>query len=91
MDCLCSRIRCAGIHCSQCLRRRALIVSAVNLTHSGSFNMSTDGAEKWLPLVSIQRVVVRRPGFVWDARIQMLPGLDVRVHDAYVAGNVVKR
>ena len=53
--------------------------------------MSTDGAEKWLPLVSIQRVVVRRPGFVWDARIQMLPGLDVRVHDAYVAGNVVKR
>jgi hypothetical protein len=29
---------------------------------------------------------MQRPGFVWDARIAMLPGLAVHVHDAYVAG-----
>jgi len=31
-------------------------------------------------------VVTRRPGFDWDARISLLPGIAVRVHDAYVAG-----
>ena len=27
-----------------------------------------------------------RPGFDWDGRIAMVPGLTVRVHDAYAAG-----
>lgn len=36
--------------------------------------------------MSTQRVVTQRPGFVWDGRIAMLPGIAVRVHDAYVAG-----
>jgi hypothetical protein len=31
-------------------------------------------------------VVTRRPGFVWDGRVALLPGIAVRVHDAYVAG-----
>jgi hypothetical protein len=31
-------------------------------------------------------VVTRRPGFVWNARIAMVPGLSVYVHDAYVGG-----
>jgi hypothetical protein len=30
--------------------------------------------------------VLARPGFDWDARIRLLPGLAFRVHDAYVAG-----
>src|SRR5690606_30927441 len=28
----------------------------------------------------------RRPGFVWDGKMAVLPGLPVHVHDAYVAG-----
>jgi hypothetical protein len=31
-------------------------------------------------------VLTQRPGFDWNARIAMLPGLPVLVHDAYVAG-----
>ena len=30
--------------------------------------------------------MTRRPGFVWNARIAMVPGLHVFVHDAYVGG-----
>jgi hypothetical protein len=60
-------------------------VAAIRLEHTGTFNMS-DAAEQWKPFVSIQHVTTRRPGFVWDARIAMMPGLPVCVHDAYVAG-----
>lgn len=63
-------------------RRR---VAEVGLTHTGTFNMSETG-ENWRPFVSEQRIVAHRPGFLWEARISMLPGLGVRVHDAYVAG-----
>jgi hypothetical protein len=61
------------------------IVAAVSVNHVGTFNMS-ESAEQWKPFMSQQRVITRRPGFDWDARIMMLPGLPVRVHDAYVAG-----
>ena len=60
-------------------------VSAADVEHAGSFNMRQSG-ERWTPFTSVQRVVTRRPGFVWDGRIAMLPGLTVRVHDAYVDG-----
>ena len=33
-----------------------------------------------------QQVVTRRPGFDWDARVAMMPGLPVRVHDTYLGG-----
>ena len=60
-------------------------VSAATLEHTGSFNMSpTD--EQWKPFTSRQRVIVRRPGFLWDARIAMAPGVAVRVHDSYSNG-----
>ena len=61
------------------------LVTAVNVEHTGTFNMSESG-EHWRPFMSTQRVVTQRPGFVWDGRIAMLPGIAVRVHDAYVAG-----
>jgi hypothetical protein len=61
------------------------LVAAVNMEQSGTFNPSETG-EHWKPFVSTQRVVTRRPGFDWDARIAMMPGVTVRVHDAYVAG-----
>jgi hypothetical protein len=64
------------------------LVAAVKLEHTGTFNMSENG-KQWKPFSSTQRVVTRRPGFVWDARIRMAPALPVHVHDAYVAGEGV--
>jgi hypothetical protein len=61
------------------------LVAAVRIEHTGTFNMSAD-AEQWKPFTSTQRVITRRPGFDWDARVAMMPGLPAHVHDAYVAG-----
>ena len=61
------------------------MVLAVSVEHSGTFNMSeTD--EQWRPFISTQQVLTQRPGFDWEGRIEMMPGLSVRVHDAYIAG-----
>lgn len=62
------------------------LVTAVDVDHVGVFNMSENEEPRWKPFRSRQRVVANRPGFVWDARIAMMPGLFVRVHDAYLAG-----
>ncbi|MGL5011717.1 MAG: DUF6920 family protein, partial [Paracoccaceae bacterium] len=64
------------------------MVAGVTLTHDGTFNMG-EGAGNWKPFTSTQKVATSRPGFVWDAAIRMAPGLPVRVHDAYVAGEGV--
>ena len=61
------------------------MVAAVQLAVSGTINMS-DSGEKWRTFTSTQRVVAQRPGFDWEARIKMMPGLTARVHDAYIAG-----
>ncbi len=61
------------------------IVSAATVEHTGTFNLKQPG-EMWKPFTSTQRVVTRGPGFVWNGRIAMFPGLAVYVHDAYVGG-----
>ena len=61
------------------------IVTAVSIRHAGTFNMSVT-AEQWKPFTSQQRVITKRPGFDWDARVMMFPGVPVHVHDAYIAG-----
>jgi len=61
------------------------LIAAVSIEHTGLFNMNETG-EDWKPFTSTQRVITKRPGFDWEARIAMAPGLKVRVHDAYVAG-----
>ncbi len=42
--------------------------------------------EQWKPFTSRQRIVTRRPDFLWDAQMSMLPGLTARVVDSYIAG-----
>lgn len=64
------------------------IVATVRVEHRGQFNLG-EAADDWKPFTSTQRVVTRRPGFVWDARVALLPGLAVHVHDAYVGGTGV--
>ena len=57
---------------------------------AGQCNLSPTG-EQWKPFTSRQRVITRRPGFLWDAKIAMLPGVTVRVVDSYVAGKGLLR
>jgi hypothetical protein len=64
------------------------LIVAAHLRHSGSFNMAESEA-KWVPFHSDQFVNTLRPGFDWDARVRMAPGIDVWVHDAYIAGGGV--
>jgi hypothetical protein len=61
------------------------MVVGVHVRHTGTFNMGETSAQ-WKPFTSDQNVIARRPGFDWDGRVAMMPGLPVRVHDAYVAG-----
>lgn len=61
------------------------IIAAATIELTGTFNLSTTG-EQWKPFTSEQHVVIRRPGFLWDAQISMLPGVVVRVVDSYIAG-----
>lgn len=65
------------------------IVSAVTIEMAGTINMSA-AAEQWKPFTSTQRVVTAsagfRSGFMWDAKIAMLPGIKVHVVDSYIAG-----
>lgn len=61
------------------------LIAAATVTHRGLFNMG-ETTDQWRPFTSRQRVVTRRPGFVWDGKMAVLPGLPVHVHDAYVAG-----
>ncbi len=70
------------------LREGQPLITAVEVEHTGTFNMS-EGSEQWKAFRSTQRVVIRRPGFVWDARIRMAPGITAHVHDAYIAGEGV--
>ncbi|GAB6197185.1 DUF6920 family protein [Lysobacter xanthus] len=67
------------------LKDRQPRIRGVRLRHRGDFNMDARG-ERWRPFRSDQVVVAHRPGFDWDAVVRMAPGVPVRVHDAYVAG-----
>src|SRR5918995_4250436 len=61
------------------------MVAGVRVQHDGTFNMG-ETTDQWKSFTSDQEVVTQRPGFDWDGRVAMMPGLHVRVHDAYVAG-----
>lgn len=61
------------------------MVTGVRVRHTGTFNMG-ESADQWKPFTSDQKVVTQRPGFDWNGRVAMMPGVPVRVHDAYVAG-----
>jgi hypothetical protein len=61
------------------------MVAGVRIQHRGTFNMS-ETEEQWKPFISDQQVITQRPRFDWNARITILPGIPVLVHDAYIAG-----
>ena len=61
------------------------IVSGVRLSQDGQFRQS-EREDGWRPFKANQMFTTRPPGFDWDARIRMSPGLTMFVHDAYAAG-----
>ena len=67
------------------LRDGQPVVAGAVIELAGTFNMSA-GGEQWKRFTSRQRVVTRRPGFLWDAQIALFPGVKVRVIDSYIAG-----
>ncbi len=60
-------------------------IATATFNFAGTFNMSATG-EQWKPFTSTQQAITHRPGFLWNGRIAMLPGLAVHVHDSYIAG-----
>ncbi|HYW95487.1 MAG TPA: DUF6544 family protein [Bacteroidales bacterium] len=57
----------------------------LKMHHRGTFNMDESG-EQWKSFTAQQHVNLISPGFLWDARINMFPGLKAYVHDAYIRG-----
>jgi hypothetical protein len=62
------------------------LIAAATFELAGTINMSASGGEQWKPFTSWQRAVVHRPGFLWNGRVVMFPGLAAHVHDSYIAG-----
>lgn len=60
-------------------------VKTVRLEQSGLFR-SGDARSPWNSFTATQHVTTQPPGFVWDATIDMIPGLPVRVVDEYREG-----
>jgi hypothetical protein len=56
------------------------------LTQEGVFLLKPT-PEGWRPFTATQHIATAPAGFVWDARIRMLPGIDVRVRDAFADGD----
>lgn len=54
------------------------------LTQTGEFLVDGKG---WRPFSATHHLAARSPGFVWDARIRMAPGLAIRVRDGFVNGS----
>ena len=61
------------------------LISLAEIEHTGMFNMS-DYEESWKPFKSNQKVTVDRPGFIWNAKVQLVPWVNVHIYDAYIAG-----
>ena len=67
------------------LKPGAPMVAAVHVKHRGTFNMG-ESEPQWKPFTSKQLVIAQRPGFDWNGKVEVFPGVHALVHDAYVAG-----
>lgn len=61
------------------------MIRRARIRHAGQLNLG-ETRPRWRPFTSEQLSVSHRPGFDWDARVALAPGLSVYAHDAYVAG-----
>lgn len=70
------------------LRDGQRMVHRVRLCQAGRIDLG-QGKPRWCRFRATQDVSLSRPGFVWSARVRILPGCWAGVHDAYVAGKGV--
>jgi hypothetical protein len=61
------------------------IVGSARIATEGEFLLD-EKKNRWAPFTADQLFVARPPGFDWDARIRMAPGITIFVRDAYRAG-----
>jgi hypothetical protein len=61
-------------------------VAKARLTSQGEF-LRSEATGAWIPFKADQLFTAARPGFVWDARMRLAPGIAIRVVDAYVGGS----
>lgn len=62
------------------------VIRAADLAQTGTFFVPMGGG-RWCPFSATQRFVVQPAGFVWDARIHMMPLIPVHVRDGYRDGS----
>jgi hypothetical protein len=72
------------------LRPGQPVIESARLGTEGEFLLDAE-KKRWAPFRADQLVTVRPPGFDWDARIRVAPGLAVFVRDAYRGGAGVLR
>lgn len=68
------------------LRDGQPLVRHARIRWRGEFNMGTAARAAWKEFSAVQDFVPGAPGFVWEARIRMAPGVPVLVRDGFVAG-----
>jgi hypothetical protein len=61
------------------------LIASATFELAGTINMSETG-DNWKPFTSWQRAIVHRPGFLWNGRVTLFPGLSALVHDSCIAG-----
>lgn len=61
-------------------------VVTVQIRQHGRFRAAAADADAWSDFTAVQHVSTAPPGFVWDASIEMMRWVPVRVMDAYVEG-----
>lgn len=65
-------------------------IQTVRLRQTGTFRSDGETSD-WKNFSAIQHVTTHPPGLVWDASIEMMLGLSVRVLDAFVDGQGILR
>lgn len=65
-------------------------IQTVRLRQTGTFRSDGETSD-WKNFSAIQHVTTHPPGFVWDASIEMMPGLSVWVLDAFADGQGILR
>jgi hypothetical protein len=68
------------------LRAGQRIITHARIRWEGQFNMGQPDKENWRPFTAVQDFVPGAPGFMWNARITMVPGVPIFVRDSFVDG-----
>jgi hypothetical protein len=67
------------------LREGQPVIRGARISQRGEF-LVKPARGVWQPFRATQSVAVEPAGFLWDARVRMLPGLSVRVRDSFIDG-----